>query len=153
GTAHDAEYEKEKAAFFKIYSRGPARWYWNLLDARRAMMKPDNREQATKAAKDSLAEVIAAKNAPENLREQASVMNVKLDIFNHVPLTDLIKSVSEHIKAFPKSQMNAGLAQGVVVAATLGQSEEQAIASLRQLKADSTGQVAAAAATRMAELE
>ena len=49
------------------------------MDARRAMADPANRSQGTKTAKVALAEVLAAKDAPPDLREQAGVMNFKLN--------------------------------------------------------------------------
>jgi thiol-disulfide isomerase/thioredoxin len=158
GAAHDAEYQKEKDAFLTKFPKDPQRWRWNFMDARRAMSDVDNREQGTKTAKAALAEVLTAKDVPLDLREQASLMNFKLDVFNHVPLSDLAKDLSDHNKAFPKSTSTASLARGIVQQVvdgqqSLGRTEEQVIARLRELKASIDGPLASATADRLTELE
>ncbi|HTQ40298.1 MAG TPA: TlpA disulfide reductase family protein [Pirellulales bacterium] len=153
GSTHDAEYDNEKAAFLKQYPHDPLRWSWNFMDVRRALSAPQNLEQGIKTAKAALAEVLAAGDAPPQLKEQASTLNLQIDILSHAPLADVAKSFSAHVKAFPNSTANAGLAQSIVQLAGRGQMDEAAIARLRDLKASSDGLLAAAAADRITVLE
>jgi thiol-disulfide isomerase/thioredoxin len=153
GNVHDEEYQKEKAAFLEKYPSDPLRWRWNVMDARRAMASGGSREENTQKARAVLAEVVSAGDASEELREQASTMNLRLDIYNAQPATDLARDVAEHLQKFPNSQLNASLMVSLILGVTRGQTEEQAIAALQPLKDCETAPLAAAAATRIAELE
>ena len=134
------------------YAKDPQRWRWNIMDARRAVAIPETRAEGTKTAKASLADVMAAKDAPPELREKAIVMNLKLDLFNHAPMADIGKSLSDEIKTFPQAQQGP-LAATLVLAFTVGRPDEQAITTLNDLKAASYGPIAAAAAAKIAVLE
>jgi thiol-disulfide isomerase/thioredoxin len=153
GSAHDAEYENQKAAFLKQYPQDPLRWRWNLMDARRAMGGAKNREQGSKAAKAALSAVMAADDATAETREKASTMNLQLDIFNHVPIEELAKEYAEYAKAFPKSPARGALAQSIVEMASGGEINEGAVARLRDLKGKSDGLLAAIVQVRIGELE
>ncbi|HEY2760325.1 MAG TPA: hypothetical protein VGI75_06270, partial [Pirellulales bacterium] len=152
GPDHDAEYNREKSAFMDKYGKDPQRWRWNILDARRAVAISGSRAEGTKTAKASLAEVMEAKDAPSELRGKAIVMNLKLDFFNHAPIAEIGKSLADEIKAFPPAEQSP-LAASLVLAFTIGRPEEQALATLNDLKAASYGPLAAAATAKIAVLE
>jgi thiol-disulfide isomerase/thioredoxin len=153
GSAHDAEYESQKAAFLKQYPNDPLRWGWNLLDARRAMSGMKNREQASKLAKSALTEAMAADDAPPEIREKASTMNLQLDIFDRVPVDSLAKTYSEYAKAYPKSPARGVLAESIMELAARGEISEDAVVRLRDLKAKSDGLLATIVGVKIAELE
>ncbi|HEY2827147.1 MAG TPA: TlpA disulfide reductase family protein [Pirellulales bacterium] len=153
GSAHDAEYERAKAAFLEEFPNDPLRWQWKLFDARRAMNGTKKSEQGSKTAKAALAEAIAAEDATPQIREKASVMNLQLDIFNHVPVDELAKTFAEHAKAFPRSKANGVLALTIVEMVSQRQISDEALGRLRDFKTKSGGLLAAIAAARIDELE
>ena len=152
GPNHDAEYNQEKSAFMEKYGKDPERWRWNFMDARRAVAVPETRAEGTKAAKDSLVAVVNAKDAPPELRGKAIVMNLHLDLFNHAPMAEIGKSLSDEVKSFPTAEQDP-LAATLVLAFTIGRPEEQAIATLNELKSASYGPIAKAATAKIAVLE
>ncbi len=151
GNAHDEEYQREKAAFMEKYPIDPLRWHWNIMDARRAMSSDGSREERTQIARAALNAVVVS-DAPEELREQASSMNLKLDIYNAQPMADLVRDVAEHLARFPESKLQAALMQSLVAAVAKGQSDEQALARLEELKQSGVVPLAAAAEARIGEL-
>jgi thiol-disulfide isomerase/thioredoxin len=153
GSDHDAEYEKEKAGFLQQYPHDPLRWSWNFMDARRAFDGKTDLAQSLKTAQAALAEVQAASDAPAVLKEKASSMNLQLGIVCHLPVDELAKTFAAHVNAFPKSTANASLANSIVQLAARGEVSEAAIARLKELKSNSAGLLAAAAAERIAVLQ
>jgi thiol-disulfide isomerase/thioredoxin len=153
GPESDSKYADEKSVFLKKYAKDPLRWRLKLLDASRALGATENREETLKKAQPGLVEAVAAKDASETLREQASVMNLRIDFMRSAPKDELMKDLAAHFKAFPKSSVNAGIAQAVLRSITGGMDEEHQIAALQEYKSNAMAPLAAAAATRITQLE
>ena len=148
GSNKDADYEKEKTTFMAAYADNPLRYQWFLFDARRAMNNPTDRMIGISMARGALSNVLIATDAPANIRELASSMNARLEVAGPSSDQDLVRVVSEHIKAYPTSTVNPSLATGAAIAITKGKTEEDALAFLEQLKATGVPLLEAAAKAR-----
>ncbi len=122
-----------------------------FIDAQRVLA--NHSADGIKTAQAEMAEIVAAHDAPEAVREQASVLNVRLLLGSKPSAAALEKAVVDHIKAFPKSKVNRAMAKMLVGSLAAGQDEEHAIASLEELKKSPLAEIAAAATTRLAQLE
>jgi thiol-disulfide isomerase/thioredoxin len=149
----EKDYEAEKSAFLEKNSDSPLRWRLKLLDAQRALLNATLRADGTKQAIAILSEVLAAKDAPEELREQASVMQLQLSLQGNLSREELIKLATNHITNFPKSTVNDAVGRVVITKLTEGKDEEQSIALLQELKSNPVAPLAAAAAKRIEQLE
>jgi hypothetical protein len=154
GSAHDAAYQKEKDAFFAKYPSDPLRYRWFIMDARRAATSGEgNKEERAQKSRDALSQAMYAGDAPEELREQATTMNIKLDLYIGSTMTELGQHLADYVARFPNSKTQADFIRTVVTAATKNQSDEGAIAHLEELKQCGTPQVISAADQRIAELK
>jgi thiol-disulfide isomerase/thioredoxin len=147
GSENDAEYEREKSAFLNAYPNEPTRWQWYIMDARRAVNNPD-RAQGIGAAKGALAMPLASPDVPANVRELASMMLARLEVASPSSETEAIRVVSEHIKNYPKSALNASLATGLAQVVTRGRSEEDGLSVLELLKTSGVPLLESAATAR-----
>jgi thiol-disulfide isomerase/thioredoxin len=153
GGAGDDEYEKAKAAFAAKFPNDPLRWQLKMLDAQRALMGGRNRNDSFKAAQTVLAEIIAAKDAPQNVRESASALNLQLAFASGASKEDLVKEVSEHFKQFPDASVNPAIGQMFMRSITNGMDEEKAMAAVKEYKESNIPALAAAAEAKITELE
>jgi peroxiredoxin len=148
GSDKDAAYEKEKSAFMVAYADNPLRYQWYIFDARRAFGAPFERAQQINMSRGALSGVLYASDAPANIRELASTMNARLEVTSPTSDVEVIRVVSEHIKAYPSSSQNASLAAGTAAIITRGRSEEESLVLLDLLKATGTPLLESAAAAR-----
>ena len=149
----EKDYEAEKSAFLEKNADSPLRWRLKLLDAQRALLNATLCADGTKQAIAILSEVLAAKDAPEELREQASVMQLQLSLQGNLSREELIKLATNHITNFPKSTVNDAVGRVVITKLTEGKDEEQSLALLQELKSNPVAPLAAAAAKRIEQLE
>jgi len=144
-------FEKEKAEFLAKYPTHEAQWKLKMLGVQVSMMTAGGREEAAKAALPALNEIVNAKDAPQQAREQASTMRIQLADSDKPD--EVLAAVVEHIKSFPDSRMNKRIAQMAVMSIGEGDDEEKSIAKLEPLAKHDLAAIAEAAKSQIEQLK
>ncbi len=151
GMRGDDSFAKEKADFIAKNPDHPARWSLRFFEILHDFKGRGGDEAAVKAAKDGMAEIMAAKDADATVRERSSMAVVQLSMRGASP-EELTKLVSDHIAAFPDSKANGQLANMVVSSVARGD-KAKAAAALEKLSKSDVKEIAQIAEKKLAQIK
>ncbi len=117
------------------------------------MKSTGSREEQVQRSRSALAEVIGAGNVSDELREQASTMNLKLDVYLPTSMAELAQHCADHVGRFPNSKLHVDLMKSLVASVVKGLTSEQAIPKLEELKQAGIEQLNQAVDAKIAELQ